>query len=145
MNSGKPQKPASLKLLTGNAGKHKSIAELEREASLEPQPDVLEEIPKAPRHLKAVGRAEWTRVCTELVNTRRLTPGMLSMIEHLCYVHQHVREMELLGATPNAALLGQLRLMYESFGLTTRSLAGTKSVSHAKENQSPLAKFQRIK
>lgn len=145
MNPGKPQKPASLKLLEGNAGKHKSQAKLKEEAALEPQPDVLTEIPNPPKHLKAIGRAEWMRVCTELVNTSRLTPGMLSMIEHLCYTHQHVRDMEILGAPPNAALLGQLRLMYESFGLTTRSLAGTKSVPHGEKEKGPLAKFMRVK
>jgi hypothetical protein len=48
--------------------------------------------------------------------------------------------MEKLNAPPNAALLGQLRLMYESFGLTAASIGKTKSLN-GKKKESKLAKY----
>jgi hypothetical protein len=140
MNSGFPKKLASLKLLEGNQGKHKSKAELEHEAATEPQPEVLSEVPKPPTHLDKEAKNEWYRVCNELVMTSRLTPGMLSFVSHLCYVHAHVIKMEKMDAPPNAALLGQLRLAYESFGLTSRSIGNTKSLNGSKK-ENKLTKY----
>jgi hypothetical protein len=142
MNPGKPSKPASLKLLQGNPGGHQSVAELKKQAAEEPKPEVLSDIPEPPRELCPEAREEWDRICAELVHTRRLTAGMMSWLATVCSTHAHVMMMEKIGAPPNAALLGQIRLMYEGFGLTPQSMHKTKSIN-GKDKESPLAKYIR--
>jgi hypothetical protein len=144
MNPGSPLKLASVKIREGNPGKHKSLATLETEAAYEPQPDVLTERPQPIAKLTGEARKEWDRLCAELVPTGRLTIGRLSALTELCLLHTYTFKAWAQGLTPNAALLAQKRMMYESFGLTAASIGKTKSLNASKK-ESKLAKFQRIK
>lgn len=140
MNPGSPLKLASQKLREGNPGGNKSRAELEREAAQEVKYEALTEIPEPPEHLNSAAKAEWNDVCGALIERGVLASGMLAVIAHMCYAHAYIQKMETLDAPPNAALLGQLRLMYESFGLTPRSVGNTKSINGAKK-ENKLAKY----
>ena len=147
MNPGSPLKLASQKLREGNQGKHKSIAELEKEAEAEPKPQILEsipDIPKFPRELRKLAQKEWHRVCNELISTHRLSEGMLGLLEELCLVYAATQKLWSKGECPNASLLAQKRYLYETFGLTPASIGKTRS-QNGKEKASKLARFQRIK
>lgn len=142
MNPGIKLVSASEKLRTGNQGKHQSISELEKLAAEEPKPQALSENPEPTRKLKGEARKEWDRLCAELVPTGRLTIGRLSLLTEICLLHAHCSKMWDMGEPPNAALIAQKRLMYESFGLTAASIGKTKSLNGEKK-ESKLAKYLR--
>jgi hypothetical protein len=140
MNPGIRLTLASDKLRDGNPGKKQSKSELEKQAAEEPKPDVLSEKPEPTRKLKGEARKEWDRACSELVPTGRLTVGRLSALTELCMLHAYTDKLWDQGAAPNAALLAQKRLMYESFGLTAASIGKTKSLNASKK-ESKLSEF----
>jgi len=144
MNPGSPLKLASSKIRAGNPGKHKSEKQLKEESEQEIEPEILTEVPKPPGHFNKEAKAEWKYICSVLIERGALASGMLAPIARMCYTNAYVENMEKLQAPPNAALLGQLRLMYESFGLTLRSISQTKSLN-AKKKESKLARFQCVK
>lgn len=71
--------------------------------------------------------AEWNRLVGLLLPARVLTAGDMTPLGHLCNMHCGAVLRWRLGATPTAADLTQLRLMYAEFGLTpaSRSKAAT--------------------
>ena len=140
MNPGFRLRLASEKLRDGNPGGHQSIAELEKIASEEPNPEALEEKPEPTRKLKGEARKEWDRLCSELVPTGRLTIGRISLLTEICLLHAYCAKMWDRGEPPNAALIAQKRLMYESFGLTAASIGKTKSLN-AQKKENKLSKY----
>lgn len=142
MNPGSPLRLASAKLRDGNPGGHHSKAELEKMAAEEPKPEALVDIPEPTRKLRGEAHKEWDRLCSELVPTGRLTIGRLSLLTEICLLHAYCMRMWDRREPPNAALLAQKRLMYESFGLTAASIGKTKSLNGSKK-ESKLAKYLR--
>jgi phage terminase small subunit len=145
MNPGSPLKLASQKLREGNTGGHKSTEQLKAEADSEVSAELLGECPKPPKHFNKVpfkksAKDEWKYVCEALIERGVLTSGMLSVIARMCYVNAYIEQQETMGAQPNAALLGQHRLLYESFGLTPRSIGSTKALN-GKKKESKLTKY----
>ena len=144
MNPGSPLKLASEKLREGNVGRNKTRGQIEDDAAHEVDLAAITEVPKPPKHFDKEAKAEWNYVCSALIDRGVLAEGMLSVIARMCYVNAHIEKAEKLGAPPNASLLGQHRLLYESFGLTPRSVASTKTV-YGKKKENKLARFTRVK
>src|SRR5690348_8264998 len=69
--------PTKLRLLRGNPGK-RAINKRE------PQPAILQEVPKPPSHLSTRGKAEWRRVAAQLIDLGLLSDLDLSALAAYC-------------------------------------------------------------
>jgi P27 family predicted phage terminase small subunit len=74
---GHNQKPTQLKIIHGTFRKH-------RAKKGEPKPQLVDEVPKPPRHLNGFGKWIWRRIAPELVEKRILTVLDLQSLEILC-------------------------------------------------------------
>jgi len=106
-----PRKPANLKLVSGTrrADRETAAVALPLIDTLPPAPDWL------PNH-HAVN--EWHRLAAILQANRLLTEGGLSALGQLCALHGKLVQSYHAGATPNAAMIAQLRGFLNDFGLT---------------------------
>jgi len=140
MNAGHRAKSAKLKLLEGNAG-HDSIRNLKKKADLEPEPELIDDIPEPPREIKPEGLKEWNHIVPSLIKSKVLAYHDLSFLATYCNIHAAIVRYEQIGETPPAALLTQYRMMAESFGLTPASRSKVNIIGEKEIKEKDIRKF----
>jgi phage terminase small subunit len=112
------RKPQALKVLQGTDRPCRNYPEPEFPAPASTDPPDWLAGPEAV--------AEWGRIVGILDPARVLTAGDLTLLGHLCNMHDSAVRRWRSGLAPLAADLTQLRLVYAEFGLTpaSRSKAG---------------------
>ena len=123
---GQRPKPATLRLLNGNAGK--------RPIPNEPKPDLVREIPGPPRKLTREGKAEWARIVPDLVKTRILAAIDLSYLATYCALHAAIVAAEKKGDLLQAAYISQYRALASEFGIGPSSRSRIKAGSGEETN-----------
>ena len=102
----------------------------------------LVDIPPYPQWMVSIyAREEWDRLCELLINTGMLTSESLSSLAQLCALHGKVVQIWAAGETPPMALVNQLRLFLNDFGLSPHSVGKIKVPK--KDQTTPTNPFSR--
>jgi P27 family predicted phage terminase small subunit len=136
---GRPPKPTAIKLVQGNPGKRPLN-------SREPQPALG--IPRCPKHLDDVARAEWRRLSKLLLGMKVLTEADYLALANLCQAYStmvdaqtQVKKLGILYKTPSgyvmeSPLLGIVKSemaiinsLLREFGLTPSSRTRVATVA----------------
>jgi phage terminase small subunit len=130
---GKRKLPRNVVEMRGNPGKRPIN-------TAEPDPTPITGIPDPPREMKPEAVKEWKRIIGYLVINKIIGIEGLSNLATYCMMHARIVELEKLGSTADAAMIGQYRLMAGEFGLTPSGRAKLKT-GNGKEKDSDEKRF----
>ena len=130
-----PMKPTALKVLTGTVRKDRANPD-------EPQYEVSEGMGPPPWLRDGTAVAVWNELAGILEGHRVLTVADRHALAQLCNLESAAQAVWRSGETPNNAMLNQIRMFLQEFGLTPASRPKVSGAGPAK-SANPFAELVR--